>query len=96
MEGAEKPSSAGDIAPGSGNWVKHKKGETEVSLNPLNPASLAEVAPHLSEEKSGLFRVRAINGGAIRIICVRWQKPVFLQINGYSESGISCGRIWCK
>lgn len=50
-KGREKPSSAGDIAPGSGNWVKHKKGETEVSLNPLNPASLAEVAPHLSEEK---------------------------------------------
>jgi polygalacturonase len=50
-KGREKPSSAGDIAPGGGNWVRHQKGETEVSLNPLNPASLAEVAPHLSEEK---------------------------------------------
>ncbi|MBR7793461.1 glycoside hydrolase family 28 protein [Undibacterium sp. FT147W] len=50
-KGREKPSSVGDIAPGSGDWIKHQKGETEVSLNPLNPVSLAEVAPHLSEEK---------------------------------------------
>jgi polygalacturonase len=50
-KGREKPSSVGDIAPGSGDWIKHQKGETEVSLNPQNPVSLAEVAPHLTEEK---------------------------------------------
>lgn len=56
-KGREKPGSAGDIAPGSGNWIRHQKGETEVSINPLNPLSLSEAAPHLSAEQ-----VRFIQG----------------------------------
>jgi len=51
-KGREKPNWAGDIAAGTGNYVKYTKGRTEVHINPVNPVSLREVAPHLSEEEA--------------------------------------------
>jgi polygalacturonase len=51
-KGREKPNWAGDIAAGAGNYVKHTKGKTEVHVNPANPTSLREVAPHLSEAEA--------------------------------------------
>jgi polygalacturonase len=55
-KGREKPSSAGDIAAGSGNYIKHHKGQTEVSVNPVNPLSLAGIAPHLSAAEAALIQ----------------------------------------
>ena len=56
-KGREKPNTAGDIAAGnSGDYVKHVKGETEVSLNPLNPMTLSEVATHLTAEEASFIQ----------------------------------------
>lgn len=51
-KGREKPGHLSDIAAGSGDWVKHQPGQTEVHVNPLNPKDLREVAPHLSEPQA--------------------------------------------
>ncbi|MES2074760.1 MAG: glycoside hydrolase family 28 protein [Pseudomonadota bacterium] len=51
-KGREKPNWAGDIAAGSGSYVRHTKGQTEVHVNPLNPVSLLAVAPHLTAEQA--------------------------------------------
>ncbi|WP_423017283.1 glycoside hydrolase family 28 protein [Undibacterium sp. Di27W] len=56
-KGREKPNTSGDIAAGNGgDYVKHVKGETEVSLNPLNPMALSEVAPHLSAQEASFIQ----------------------------------------
>lgn len=52
-KGREKPNWAGDIAAGAtGRYIPHTKGKTEVHVNPANPVSLREIAPHLSEEEA--------------------------------------------
>ena len=51
-KGRDKPNWAGDIAAGSGDYIKHHKGQTEVSVNVNNPQSLREIAPHLSEQEA--------------------------------------------
>ncbi len=56
-KGRQKPSSAGDIAPGTtGNWIPHIKGRTEESVNPNNPTSLEAIAPHLSAEERAMIQ----------------------------------------
>lgn len=47
-KGRSKPSAAGDGPVGSGDFVRHDPARTEVSVNPLNPESLARLAPNLS------------------------------------------------
>ena len=51
-KGREKPNKGGDIAAGAGNYIRHHDGQTEVSVNPINPTSLRAVAPHLSEAEA--------------------------------------------
>jgi polygalacturonase len=56
-KGREKPSNAGDIAAGrSGNYIRHQKGQTEVSVNPANPVSLASIAPRLSPAEAKMIQ----------------------------------------
>jgi polygalacturonase len=47
-KGRGKPSASGDGAVGSGGYVPHHPDRNEVAVNPLNPQSLASVAPRLS------------------------------------------------
>ena len=51
-KGRSKPGSLSDGATGNGQWVQHDPAQTENTINPLNPHSLREVAPHLSEEEA--------------------------------------------
>lgn len=56
-KGRQKPSSAGDIAAGSGvQWVPHLPGRSEEAINPNNAQSLAELAPHLSAQDAALIQ----------------------------------------
>lgn len=48
-KGRKKPKADGDGAVGSGDYVKHHPARNEDAVNPLNPTSLAEIAPHLTE-----------------------------------------------
>lgn len=51
-KGREKPASTGDGAVGSSGTYIRNKGQTEVAVNPLNPTSLAAIAPHLTQEEA--------------------------------------------
>ncbi len=56
-KGREKPNSAGDIAAGkSGAYIPHVVGRTEEAVNPMNPTSLEQVAPHLSAEERAMIQ----------------------------------------
>ena len=50
-KGRAKPLASGDGPVGSGDYVRHEAPRSEVSVNPLNPESLAAVAPKLSAEE---------------------------------------------
>ncbi|MEP7155755.1 MAG: glycoside hydrolase family 28 protein [Betaproteobacteria bacterium] len=50
-KGRSKPSASGDGPVGSGDYVRHDPARSEVSVNPLNPESLATLAPKLSAEE---------------------------------------------
>ncbi len=47
-KGRRKPSASGDGPVGSGDYLRHDPARSEVSVNPLNPVSLAALAPQLS------------------------------------------------
>lgn len=47
-KGRAKPAASGDGPVGAGNFLKHHPARSEVAVNPLNPASLAKLAPNLS------------------------------------------------
>ena len=51
-KGREKPHANGDIAAGAGGYVPHTEGHTEVAVNPVNAASLLDVAPQLTPEQA--------------------------------------------
>jgi polygalacturonase len=51
-KGRERPNTGGDIAAGNGEYIKHHKGQTEVSVNVSNPTALRDIAPHLTEEQA--------------------------------------------
>jgi polygalacturonase len=55
-KGRAKPSASGDGAVGSGSWVKHDPARNEVAVNPLNPTSLAGLAPNLSAAEMKLIQ----------------------------------------
>jgi polygalacturonase len=56
-KGREKPNWAGDIAAGTtGQYITHQEGQTEESINPNNPRSLAGIAPHLSAAEMQLIQ----------------------------------------
>jgi polygalacturonase len=55
-KGRARPTPSGDGAMGSGDSIKHHPARTEVSVNPLNPASLAGLAPHLSLAQMNLIQ----------------------------------------
>ncbi len=48
-KGRNKPASTGDGPVGSGDYVRHDPARSEVTLNPVNPTTLAALAPGLSE-----------------------------------------------
>ena len=50
-KGRSKPSATGDGPVGSGDYVRHDPARSEVSVNPLNPESLAALAPMLSADE---------------------------------------------
>lgn len=50
-KGRAKPAAAGDGPVGSGDFVKHHPARNEVAVNPLNPTSLAGLAPNLSPDQ---------------------------------------------
>ncbi len=55
-KGRSKPSASGDGPVGSGDYVRHDPARSEVSVNPLNPESLAALAPRLSAEEMKLIQ----------------------------------------
>jgi polygalacturonase len=56
-KGRAAPSASGDIAAGAaGSYVRHHPARSEVSVNPLNPASLASLAPGLGPAQAKLIQ----------------------------------------
>ncbi|MEO8102673.1 MAG: glycoside hydrolase family 28 protein [Betaproteobacteria bacterium] len=55
-KGRAKPSATGDGPVGSGDYLRHDPARSEVSVNPLNPESLAALAPKLSAAEMKLIQ----------------------------------------
>lgn len=106
-KGRQKPSTAGDIAAGSGvQWVPHLTGRSEEAINSNNATSLASIAPHLSAEDAAV-----IQGGG-----ERWRRdsaylrtlaeaglPVEKRVFGHGHflrphmlQFISCTQVWLQ